>query len=152
MQRAQDIDAVATMLAARQIAGPSLVELRMWRWIYANPGATPAALRDATLAIAADVWKRYYQQDFGPDHTHILAAYQHMVGHPLYLADYTLGHVISHQIRSHMQGKDLATETKRICSIGRVTPDLWMRRAVGSGVAVAPLADDCTAALARLAR
>lgn len=152
LQHAQDIDAVATMLAARQIAGPSLVELRMWRWIYANPGATPAALRDATLAIAADVWTRYYQQDFGPDHTHILAAYQHMVGHPLYLADYTLGHVISHQIRSHMHGKDLATETKRICSIGRVTPDLWMRRAVGSGVAVAPLADDCTAALARLAR
>jgi hypothetical protein len=60
--------------------------------------------------------------------------------------------VISHQIRSHMHGKDLATETKRICSIGRVTPDLWMRRAVGSGVAVAPLADDCTAALVRLAR
>jgi hypothetical protein len=51
-----------------------------------------------------------------------------------------------------MHGKDLATETKRICSIGRVTPDLWMRRAVGTGVAVAPLADDCTAALVRLAR
>ncbi len=149
-QRAQDVDAVATMLAARQIAGPSLVELRMWRWIYANPGATPAALRDATLSIAADVWQRHYAQDFGPDHARILAAYQHMVGHPLYLADYTLGHVISHQIRAHLRGRDLAAETKRICSIGRVTPDLWLRRAVGSGVDVAPLAADCAAALARL--
>jgi oligoendopeptidase F len=138
------------MLAARQIAGPSLVELRMWRWIYANPGATPAALRDATLAIAAEVWDRHYAQDFGPDHVRILAAYQHMVGHPLYLADYTLGHVISHQIRSHLRGRDLAAETKRICSIGRVTPDLWLRRAVGSGIDVAPLAADCAAALARL--
>ena len=151
-QRARDIDAIATMLAARQIAGPSLVELRMWRWIYANPGATPAALRDATLAIAAEVWTRHYEQDFGPDHTRILAAYQHMVGHPLYLADYTLGHVISHQVRSHMEGKDLAAETKRICSIGRVTPDLWMRRAVGAGIDVAPLAADCTAALGRIGR
>ena len=149
-QRIRDVDAVATMLAARQIAGPSLVELRMWRWIYANPGATPEALRDATLAIAADVWSRHYEQDFGPDHARILAAYQHMVGHPLYLADYTLGHVISHQVRSHMHGKDLAAETKRICSIGRVTPDLWMRRAVGTGISARPLAEDCAAALARL--
>ena len=149
-QRAQDLDAVATMLAARQIAGPSLVELRMWRWIYANPGATPEALRDATLAIAAEVWDRHYQQDFGPDHARILAAYQHMVGHPLYLADYTLGHVISHQIRAHLRGRDLAAETKRICSIGRLTPDLWMRKAVGRGVDIRPLADDCAAALGRL--
>jgi oligoendopeptidase F len=138
------------MLAARQIAGPSLVELRMWRWIYANPGATPEALRDATLAIAAEVWDRHYQQDFGPDHARILAAYQHMVGHPLYLADYTLGHVISHQIRAHLRGRDLAAETKRICSIGRLTPDLWMRKAVGRGVDIRPLADDCAAALGRL--
>jgi hypothetical protein len=75
-----------------------------------------------------------------------------MVGHPLYLADYTLGHVISHQVRSHMHGKDLAAETKRICSIGRLTPDLWMRRAVGAGIDVAPLATDCAAALGRIGR
>ena len=149
-RRVQDLDAVATMLAARQIAGPSLVELRMWRWIYANPGATPEALRDATLAIAADVWDRHYAQDFGADHARILAAYQHMVGHPLYLADYTLGHVISHQVRAHLRGRDLAAETKRICSIGRVTPDLWMRRAVGAGIDIGPLATDCSEALSRL--
>jgi oligoendopeptidase F len=123
----------------------------MWRWIYAHPGASPEALRDAVLAIADDVWTRFYAQDFGPDRSHVLAAYQHMVGHPLYLADYALGHVISHQVRSHMRGKDLAAETKRICTIGRVTPDLWMRRAVGRGIDVAPLADDCAAALARIA-
>jgi hypothetical protein len=150
-QRAHDLDAIATMLATRQIAGPSLVELRMWRWIYAHPGASPEALRDAVLAIADDVWTRFYAQDFGPDRSHVLAAYQHMVGHPLYLADYALGHVLSHQVRSHMRGKDLAAEPKRICTIGRVTPDLWMRRAVGRGIDVAPLADDCAAALARIA-
>ena len=139
------------MLAACQIAGPSLLELRMWRWIYANPAATAEELRDATLAIARDLWARFYVRDFGADPYHVLAAYQHMVGHPLYLADYTLGHVISHQVRSHLRGKDLAAETRRICSIGRLTPDLWMRRAVGQGISIVPLADDCTAALRRMA-
>ena len=57
-----------------------------------------------------------------------------MIGYPLYLADYALGHIMSHQIRSHMQGKDLASETHRICAIGRLTPDAWMRIAVGEGI------------------
>ncbi|MFO0962394.1 MAG: hypothetical protein U0625_05745 [Phycisphaerales bacterium] len=151
-ERAQSeaIDAVATMQAACQIAGPSLVELRMWRWLYEHPSATPQELRDATLAIAREVWTRWFEPHFGADPYHILAAYQHMVGHPLYLADYTLGHIISHQIRAAMRGKDLAQETQRICSLGRLTPDLWMRRAVGRGITVEPLAADCDAALTRL--
>jgi hypothetical protein len=149
-QAAQDTDAVATMLAACQIAGPSLVELYAWRWLYANPGATPEALRNAVLKIAGDVWERHYQQDFGRDSYGVLAAYQHMIAHPLYLADYTLGHIISHQIRAHMRGKDLASETKRICSLGRFTPELWMKRAVGHGVSVQPLASEANDALQRM--
>jgi hypothetical protein len=31
-----------------------------------------------------------------------------------------------------------------------VTPDLWMRRAVGAGIDIGPLAVDCTAALGRM--
>ena len=65
-----------------------------------------------------------------------------MIGYPLYLPDYTIGHVISHQIKSHMRGKDLAEETKRICSIGRLTPDQWMKNAVGSGIKAKQLIDD----------
>ncbi|MBX3355537.1 MAG: hypothetical protein KF724_07555 [Phycisphaeraceae bacterium] len=149
-QRQADLDAVQTMLAACQIAGPSLLELHAWRWLYAHPGASPEALRDEVISIADRLWSRFYERDFGPDPYHLLAAYQHMIAHPLYLADYTLGHIMSHQIRSHMHGKDLAAETKRICSIGRVTPDLWMRRAVGSPVSAAALIRDSAEALARL--
>lgn len=149
-QRLADVDAVGTMLSACQIAGPSLVELYAWRWLYAHPQATPEELRSAVLGIARDVWQRFYQQDFGSDPYCILAAYQHMIAHPLYLADYTLGHIISHQIRAHMRGKDLAAETTRICSLGRFTPDLWMRKAVGSPISVDPLATDAQAALERL--
>lgn len=149
-QRQSDLDALQTMLAACQIAGPSLLELHAWRWLYQHPQATPEALRDEVLAIAERLWARFYERDFGPDPYRLLAAYQHMVAHPLYLADYTLGHIMSHQIRSHMRGKDLAAETKRICSIGRITPDLWMRRAVGSPVSAAALIRDAQLALPRV--
>ena len=140
-------DAAQTMLMACQIAGPSLVELYLWRWLYANPKATPEQARAQTIAIADDVWRQYFEKYYGPDSYAILAAYQHMIMTPLYLCDYTIGHIISHQVRSHMQGKDLAAETIRICSIGQVTPDLWMKRAVGSPISVAPLIEDAQRAI-----
>jgi oligoendopeptidase F len=73
-----------------------------------------------------------------------------MIGYPLYLPDYTIGHVISHQIKSHMRGKDLAAETKRICSIGRLTPDQWMKNAVGSEISAKQFIDDATEGLRRI--
>jgi hypothetical protein len=141
---------VEGLLSACQIAGPSLVELYTWRWLYKNPDATTEQLRDEMLSIAEDVWDTYFKEHFGEDPYHILAAYQHMIGYPLYLPDYTIGHVISHQIKSHMRDKDLAGETKRICSIGRLTPDQWMKEAVGSGISAKQLIDDATAGLGQL--
>ena len=148
--RAFELDAVQTFAAACQIAGPALLELRVWNWIYQHPNANAASLCAEVLRVADELWRDYYEIDFGPDPYHLLAAYQHMIAHPLYLPDYPIGHVISHQIRSHMRGKDLASETKRICSIGRVTPQLWMQRAVGGGIDVAPLARDAEAALRQM--
>jgi hypothetical protein len=55
--------------------------------------------------------------------------------------------MMSHQIRSYLRGKDLAAETKRITSLGCLTPDLWMRKAVGSPVSPAPLAQDAAKGL-----
>jgi hypothetical protein len=147
---AEDAEAIEAFLAACQIAGPGLVELRAWRWLYANPDADAAALREAVIDIAGQLWERFYAPHFGPDRYHLLAAYQHMVGYPLYLPDYALGHVISHQIAAHVRAGDLATETKRICGIGRLTPDAWMREAVGAGIDAAPLIRDAEAALARV--
>ncbi|MEE2912794.1 MAG: hypothetical protein VX436_03220 [Planctomycetota bacterium] len=141
------IASIEGLLAACQIAGPSLVELYTWRWLYKNPKTTPGELRDQMMSIAQDVWSKYFASHFGEDPYNILAAYQHMIGYPLYLADYTIGHVISHQIKSHMRGKDLAAETKRICSIGRLTPDLWMKQAVGSSISALQLIDDAAAGL-----
>ena len=46
--------------------------------------------------------------------------------------------------------RDLAVETKRITSLGSLTPDLWMKKAVGSPVSPAPLAKDAAEGLKRL--
>ena len=75
-----------------------------------------------------------------------------MIAHPLYLPGYTLGYVMSNQIRSFMRGKDIAAETKRITSIGLLAPELWMQRAVGAGVSIEPLARETREALALLMR
>ncbi len=151
VERQFALDSVSTMLSACQIAGPSLLELRAWRWLYANPEATPVALRTEVLRIAESLWSQFYARDFGKDDYRILAAYQHMIAHPLYLPDYTLGHMMSHQIRSFMRGKELAAETKRITSLGCLTPDLWMRKAVGGPVSAESLARDAALGLKRLA-
>ncbi|MCH2162136.1 MAG: hypothetical protein MK085_09715, partial [Phycisphaerales bacterium] len=144
-------ETIAAILMACQIAGPSLVELRTWRWIYETGDAVdPAGIRDAQLRHAREVWDEFFQPHFGDDPYHILAAYQHQVGHPLYLADYALGRMIGHQIRAHMRTRDLASETKRITSIGGLTPDAWMRQAVNAPLSVKPLVEDAALAIAFL--
>ncbi|MDA1105227.1 MAG: hypothetical protein O2855_01370 [Planctomycetota bacterium] len=150
-QRDFDLEAVNTLQATAQIAGPGLMELHVWRWLYTHPDANADALRAEVLRLADEIWARYFARDFGPDPYRLSAAYQHMIAHPLYLPDYALGHIISHQIRSHMRGRDLATETKRITSQGRLTPDVWMRGAVGAPISVMALCDDAARALGRLA-
>ncbi len=147
---AADYAACETMLEACQIAGPALLELHVWRWLYANPDADAAALRGTVLSTAEQLWKAHFQELHGDDPYTTLAAYQHMVGYPLYLADYALGHIISHQVRRHVQGRDLATETRRICSIGCLTPDAWMQLAVGSRIDALALANDAGIACRRL--
>ncbi|MDP7030223.1 MAG: hypothetical protein QF733_08385 [Phycisphaerales bacterium] len=146
----EDTTAVETMLAACQIAGPALLEIKVWRWLYANPDADAESLRACVLRIADELWTAHFQEHFGPDPYATLAAYQHMIAYPLYLADYALGHIISHQVRRHVRTRDLAAETHRICSIGRLTPDAWMRQAVGSGIDATMLGRDAEAACARL--
>jgi hypothetical protein len=149
-EHAADCTVAQTMLEACQIAGPALLELHVWRWLYANPDADAAALRAQVLCTAEALWEEHYSRYLGPDRHATLAAYQHMIGYPLYLADYALGHIISHQIRRHVKGRDLASETHRICSIGSITPDGWMQRAVGTGIDATTLGHDAGDACRRL--
>ncbi|MBN2611347.1 MAG: hypothetical protein JXB00_07305 [Bacteroidales bacterium] len=122
-----------------EIMGVSLVDMAVWKWLYENPGATVKELKDAVLSISKDIWNRYYAGIFGVKDQVILAIYSHMIAYPLYLSAYPVGHLIDYQIEEYIADKDFVAEIKRIFSSGNLTPDLWMKHAVGEGISNNPL-------------
>lgn len=139
--------------ATREIAGVAIVDMRMWRWLYEHPDATPEALRQAVIEIAKDLWNRYYAPvlQTRPD-SPLLAIYSHMIAYALYLPDYPIGHLIHFQVERFLEkeGKSLAKEMERMCVQGRIPPDLWMKEAVGEGLSARPLIESAREALSVL--
>lgn len=128
---------------AYEIMGVALVDMYTWQWLYAHPDATAETLRDAVLTIAKDVWNRYYEPVLGTPDSPLLAVYSHMVNAPMYLPNYPFGHIIEYQLESHLAKQPnwpaFASELRRIYTLGRLTPQQWMKQAVGSEVSVQPL-------------
>ena len=134
----------------REIAGSALVELDVWRWLYANPGATPTQLREATVRIAQGTWDRYYAPLLGGRGSTLLGIYSHTITSPLYLFNYVVGHAIAFQVEELVAGKDkatFATEFERVCRLGNILPDQWMQQATGKPVTARPLLDATARAL-----
>ena len=120
---------------AYEIGGVALVDMRVWRWMYAHPEATPAELREATLGIAREVWNRFYAPVFGSRDVVLLGIYSHMIDSVLYLPDYPVGAMIARQVEQQVaRSGDLGAEFERMTSQGRMTPDLWMQKATGAPV------------------
>jgi hypothetical protein len=130
-----------------EIMAVSLVDMKIWHWLYNHPDASAEALKKATMDIASDIWNRFYADAFGHYDETILAIYSHMIDYPLYLADYPLGHVIQFQIEKHMEGKNMADEMERMCSAGNILPQVWMKEAVGSEISVEPMLEATRQAL-----
>lgn len=126
-----------------EIMGVSLVDMRIWQWLYNNPDASAGSLRDATVAIAKDVWNKYYYPVLGEKDSPILACYSHIVNAPMYLPNYPFGHIIEFQLEEHFakftDKKEFATELMRIYRLGRLTPNQWMQQAVGANVSTDPI-------------
>jgi hypothetical protein len=120
-----------------EIMGVSLVDINVWKWMYAHPDATPAQLKEAVISIAKDIWNTYYAGIFGMKDETILAIYSHMIDNPLYLPAYPVGHLIDFQIEQYLKGKNLAQEIEHIYTTGRIIPQLWMKKAVGSEISPA---------------
>ncbi len=132
-----------------EIAGPALVDMRVWHWMYDHPDATPAALKDAAVAISRDVWNRYYAPVLGGKDATLPGIYSHMVGYFLYLPDYVLGHLIANQVEERFEksGRPLGEEFERVAKFGSLTPDLWMKNATGEPLSAAPMFRAAEAAL-----
>ncbi|MBO7458181.1 MAG: lipoprotein [Paludibacteraceae bacterium] len=126
-----------------EIMGVSLVDMAMWKWIYAHPKATPKELCEATMTIAKDIWNTYYEPVLGEHDCILLAVYSHMVNAPMYLPNYPLGHIVQYQLEEHLAKcatpKDFAQEYARIYRLGRLTPKEWMIQAVGAAPSIEPI-------------
>ena len=120
-------------------SGVAMLDIAAWHWLYDHPGATAVEFQDAVIKIANTIWNRYYAEVFGTADVPILAIYTHLIGGMLYFPDYPLGQIISFQIEDFIHGKTLGTEMERMCRLGSITPDLWMKRAVGTPISTAPL-------------
>ncbi len=141
------LEALRVLWEAYEIGGVALVDMKAWEWLYAHEDASPAELREAVLAIARDVWNRYYAPVFGVRDREILAIYSHMISSALYLPDYAIGHIVAFQLAEKLRSGGFGAEIERMARRGRVTPDAWMREAVGSPVSADALLREARAAL-----
>jgi hypothetical protein len=133
---------MATLDAAwslMEIMGVGMVDMKTWKWLYENPQATPAQLKESVKKIAVEVWNKYFEPVIGVKDSPILAIYSHMIDSPLYLANYSYGHIVQFQIEGYLKGKKFTDEIDRIYSQGRLTPQQWMKGAVGSKISTIPL-------------
>jgi hypothetical protein len=146
----ESLDALDNLWSCYEIMGVSLVDMNVWKWLYANPNATKEQLKDQTVKIAKEVWNKYYAEIFGSKDQPILAIYSHMIDNPLYLSAYPIGHLIEFQIDRQIQGKNLASEMIRMCVQGRLIPQQWMKGAVGGKLSGEPTLQAAEAALKAL--
>jgi hypothetical protein len=111
--------------------------------LYDNPKATAAQLREAVIAIAGDIWNKYYAPLLGEPNCPLLGIYSHMVGYALYLPGYPIGQLVQFQLEEYLAKcktpTEFAQEYTRIYQQGKLTPDAWMRGAVGESMSVEPI-------------
>ncbi len=132
---AEALQTLGDFWGACEIAGVALVDMAVWHWMYDNPQASPAELREATLAISREIWNRYFAPVIGVRDVVLLGIYSHMIHSFLYLPDYPIGRLIAHQIEERIRKSgQVAAEVERMSMIGNISPDLWMRQATGAPV------------------
>lgn len=144
------MQALDVLWSTYEIAGVSLVDMEVWHWMYEHPKATAAELKEAVLRISKKIWNKYYAPVFGVKDQIILGIYSHMIVYGLYLPDYPLGHIIMFQIEEYLKGKPLGPEMQRMCVQGAITPDAWMRGAVGQPLSAQPLLNAAQKALTQI--
>jgi hypothetical protein len=150
-ERAEALETLNDFWAVYEIAGVALVDVAVWHWMYDNPTATPAQLKDAVIRISKDVWNEYYAPVFKKRDVALLGIYSHIIHSFLYVPDYPIGHLIAFQIEEQMKRAGaIGPEFERMATYGSVTPDLWMKHATGSPVGAEALLGATERALASM--
>ncbi|WP_439181618.1 hypothetical protein [Carboxylicivirga taeanensis] len=119
-----------------EIMGVSLLDQRMWKWLYNHPEATADELKVAVQNIAIEIWNEFYAPVFGVEDQPILAIYSHMINSPIYLSNYAFGHLIQFQVEEYLKTADFAPEVERLFKIGSITPNAWMQTGLGEDISI----------------
>jgi len=135
------LDALDIFWSTYEIMGVSMVDISVWKWLYAHPNANAAELKAEVINISKRIWNKYYAPVFGSKDEIILGIYSHMVSYPLYLSAYSFGQMIEYQVDTHLRKSDFSDEVDRIYKLGRLTPQVWMKEAVGEKLSVKPMQD-----------
>jgi hypothetical protein len=146
-EEARRNEALSALWATYEIGGVSLVDMKVWNWMYAHPQASPAELREAVVSIAREVWNRWYAPNFGERDVELLAIYSHLIQAALYLPDYAIGQIVAFQVAPRLMAGAFGEGVERMTRLGRLTPDAWMRAATGSPLSTAPLLEAARASL-----
>jgi len=135
----EKMDLLDKVWSLYEIAGVSMLDISVWKWLYANPNATATQLQHAVIHLSKEIWNKYYSPVFGVKDETVLAIYSHMIGYPLYLSAYAFGQIIEYQLENYFTGKDFPSEVDRIFALGRLTPNVWIKEATGSPLTVEPM-------------
>jgi len=144
--------ALDNLWACYEIMGVSLVDINLWKWLYANPNADAAQVKEATIRIAKEIWNKYYADVFGVNDEPILAIYSHMIDNPLYLSAYPIGHLIDFQIEKQLAGKKFSDEVQRMYQQGKLIPQVWMKGATGEPLSNKPILEASAKAIVELSK
>jgi len=125
-----------------EITGPALTEIRFFHWLYANPDATAEDMHRAIRRIGNEVWAQFYARIFGKEGHGLMSVYSHILWCAFYLADYSMGYVIAYQVRKYLATRKFAPEMERLCALGCIYPEQWMKAAVGQNISATPLLED----------
>ena len=136
---AKYLHALDNFWSCYEIMGVAIMDMRVWKWLYANPNASAEELKNEVIKVAKDVWNSYYAPVFGMKDEPILAIYSHTITNPLYLSAYPIGHLIEFQLEQFAAGKNLSSVIDGVLKRGRITPTQWMMEAVGTAVSVLPV-------------
>jgi len=135
----KELNAISTFWFVCEMGAEALHEIQVWHWLYDHPDATVDELKKATIDLAIEIWNEYFAEIFGVEDIPIFAIYNHFISGALYLHSYPLGNIVLMQLEEYFEGRDFATEMIRMCSIGKLTPDLWMIQATGKPLSSEPL-------------
>ncbi len=123
----------------RELSAVALMDILVWEWLTENKDATASDIRQAVVKAAGSIWDQYFKDYYGRPGCPLLAIYAHMTLCGLYLPNYPMGRLIAFQLEDYFKEHSLGEDMERMCAQGRLTPDVWMKEAVGSPISAEPL-------------